>query len=1176
MPFVKTPNAAISGHNVRTLSGVTVPLCVAECCARHWCKSFDFERDAGVCFLSDKTKADVGIKTWYDGNPYDHYARPVGNYVGAGVKIQQYQATTAVCPANASVVPDATACKDAARRNGMRWAGTLAADLNWFHGCVQGHPLYGPDGAVVPDSSKNVYWNHRPNATRAVIGGHLLCQSPGGGIKIQQHHASAAACPANTTVVPDAAACKRAAYWNRMEWAGELTADPNWIHGCFQWYPVAEGQVGRPSQVHWNQRPNATTADIGGHRVCQSRESAAQELPPGGANPTSFKYIREGLCGGASRYYTARTPTGVTLQTCASLCSFESTCRYFATVPGGGCVRYDASALRCPTGTPGTIGHHVFEKIVNSACGTFSKTANAAINGHNIIVLYGQTADMCLASCCKRSWCASVDFEPVRGTCHLSDKREADAQLARHNMHRYDYYERQETNHARATARSTWLSVLGNASRIMPEQVSIKDGACTYLPGATSLSADLLDHAVSIIVPMLKDTGNLIDFDKFAGHDVREGGGIAVLVEFDAGSSDVFTLKFRHARSKGRGKCTENIQLLGTVGGDDQTQIGIDFVFKSRQLSLKAITARNMSTHSTLKCQATSMGLSVDIEPAQRAIVATGKLPDEPLFSLSWLDPGTSEATGANSSSVPLVITCPKSASLTSPFILRAPTATVLQKGTGSHVLCIRFPSVRTAAGVGAHHAVAGTDSSSSHQGALAVCATDQHNVSSIALSIAGARIPGDNNGQHVLHSDFDGNVAFTATNLFGQKASCITRITTFKKSNLWEQASMNVIGVNTGDTHNDRGTDTAGSGVLYYANSNYKIPGPEQQFGSPKSTLFQNYFGNATDIAYHIRVKPRQNGLVYIDQHSGDVLVSPTADHLGLNYSSKQYTAELRARDKDGADATVQKWSFTVKKRPQFQVLQYSRSAKSSRSSSGTEIVRNVSQRVREPFAAGSAFRIPATNLTEVEHADASTCTFTLSGNASTAGLFINPATGEVQGLIEEEGFYQMTLIARAKHGAEAILEDVVFDVRRQDTDVSENGPGRVGCGRNGEAVDEPGKNFDGKFTCKCDSRFQGPNCELEAPVATGADSGVFVAGVFLFVIVILCIGYVCKKYQDYTEKMAPVNFEQHLQTLLDSGDLPEAFRAQLGEAQVPRELPRQWLTLISQLGSGGFGLVS
>ena len=73
---MKTPNAAILGLNDEELTGQTVSTCSAECCARLWCNSFDFEREAGICRMSSKNEEDVGLKTDYDGNPHDYYARP--------------------------------------------------------------------------------------------------------------------------------------------------------------------------------------------------------------------------------------------------------------------------------------------------------------------------------------------------------------------------------------------------------------------------------------------------------------------------------------------------------------------------------------------------------------------------------------------------------------------------------------------------------------------------------------------------------------------------------------------------------------------------------------------------------------------------------------------------------------------------------------------------------------------------------------------------------------------------------------------------------------------------------------------------------------------------------------------------------------------------------------------
>ena len=74
--YAHTPNAAISGHNTRTLSNVSVETCMAACSKETWCKSFDFHKGKAKCDLSDMSAEDVGgLKTNYKGNPYDHYSR---------------------------------------------------------------------------------------------------------------------------------------------------------------------------------------------------------------------------------------------------------------------------------------------------------------------------------------------------------------------------------------------------------------------------------------------------------------------------------------------------------------------------------------------------------------------------------------------------------------------------------------------------------------------------------------------------------------------------------------------------------------------------------------------------------------------------------------------------------------------------------------------------------------------------------------------------------------------------------------------------------------------------------------------------------------------------------------------------------------------------------------------
>jgi hypothetical protein len=70
------PNAAISGHNIRPLSKVSVQDCMAACDREYWCKSFDYHKGKNRCDLSNKNAFDVGgLKTDYHGNPYDHYEK---------------------------------------------------------------------------------------------------------------------------------------------------------------------------------------------------------------------------------------------------------------------------------------------------------------------------------------------------------------------------------------------------------------------------------------------------------------------------------------------------------------------------------------------------------------------------------------------------------------------------------------------------------------------------------------------------------------------------------------------------------------------------------------------------------------------------------------------------------------------------------------------------------------------------------------------------------------------------------------------------------------------------------------------------------------------------------------------------------------------------------------------
>ncbi|RIJ13858.1 hypothetical protein D1227_11475 [Henriciella mobilis] len=76
--FEVTYNAAISGHNTRPLTFLSLKGCMTACLeeTEFYCKSFDFSSIRKTCDLSNASAKDVGgLKTDYYRNPYDHYAR---------------------------------------------------------------------------------------------------------------------------------------------------------------------------------------------------------------------------------------------------------------------------------------------------------------------------------------------------------------------------------------------------------------------------------------------------------------------------------------------------------------------------------------------------------------------------------------------------------------------------------------------------------------------------------------------------------------------------------------------------------------------------------------------------------------------------------------------------------------------------------------------------------------------------------------------------------------------------------------------------------------------------------------------------------------------------------------------------------------------------------------------
>jgi hypothetical protein len=74
--FEARPGMALVGHNNEQLVGMTVAQCTAACCARNWCKSFDYIQQSQTCNLADvDSNTQFGTTTQ---NRYDTlYQRPV-------------------------------------------------------------------------------------------------------------------------------------------------------------------------------------------------------------------------------------------------------------------------------------------------------------------------------------------------------------------------------------------------------------------------------------------------------------------------------------------------------------------------------------------------------------------------------------------------------------------------------------------------------------------------------------------------------------------------------------------------------------------------------------------------------------------------------------------------------------------------------------------------------------------------------------------------------------------------------------------------------------------------------------------------------------------------------------------------------------------------------------------
>ena len=301
--------------------------------------------------------------------------------------------------------------------------------------------------------------------------------------------------------------------------------------------------------------------------------------------------------------------------------------------------------------------------------------------------------------------------------------------------------------------------------------------------------------------------------------------------------------------------------------------------------------------------------------------------------------------------------------------------------------------------------------------GSGGIMATDRVYITNITLD-GGPDVERIGDEGFAFPSDYRRNVTFRATNLLGLTHSCQSEVTTFSAAKAWDPSVMELKSETTptggssqadprdSASRNDLPRDSAGSTaskpLVYYANSSYTVDGPESH-GWGKETLFVGVgVGDSltnTSVGFKTKVRPPTRGIIFVDQEHGSVIIAPKAEHMGREFTV-ELLGVLNGRIGGGAEALVKRWTFVVKKRPQFVIREWESAPARSNAA-----ITNTKERVQRPFEVGQPFQFAPITLTNTT-AD-TTCTFTITGNATDDSIYINPKTGEVQGLVDSEQTY-------------------------------------------------------------------------------------------------------------------------------------------------------------------------
>ena len=488
------------------------------------------------------------------------------------------------------------------------------------------------------------------------------------------------------------------------------------------------------------------------------------------------------------------------------------------------------------------------------------------------------------------------------------------------------------------------------------ERVSVKHspgGVCTPLYDFTRVFAALVDDTARrfrVAEYINRVLGGMSEEDAFnttLTANFASSNVIGALVEYDQSDADLFTVDFRAGA-----RCEAPLELAVAGVGGTLSMI-------SSKVSLHQAGVGSMSGGALSPCANTTIWspLAALLEPFSDA---SGLLPHEPQYSLAWAPPG------GRFTAVPPTISCPRTISLPSPGLLGAWDSSVAAHGAGEHTLRASFrgPAGGNATSITAHDAL---------------------NVSRVTISGPGGVSTGPAGGELTVPPDYRGNVTFTAVNLLGLAASCTSLVTTFTTRAAWDPGTMPVVGE----------AAAPGPAATYYAGTVYSAGGPLVGVVGArvrlKSTLFQGYTGDASRISFRVAVTPPTDNLFYVDSRTGSFVVVPRGRHTART----NYTAVMYGEDEEGAEAVVKTWEFVVAERPRLRVVGYERYANPK--GSPDAILDGKVRAATGPLALGEPFQFAPINLTDVRNTDGSGVNFTIGGNATQGGFFINPTTGEV-----------------------------------------------------------------------------------------------------------------------------------------------------------------------------------